>query len=84
MKLIIDEARLLANSKNLTYFHLGGGVGGSDDDSLFKFKSGFSNLNYVFKVWKWIVDEKKYDAITEMKCSGKEINPNFFPQYRSH
>jgi hypothetical protein len=84
MKLIIDEARLLANSRKLTYFHLGGGVGGSDDDSLFKFKSGFSNLNYVFKVWKYIVDEEKYDAITKMKCSGKEIKANFFPQYRSH
>lgn len=84
MKLIIDEARLLANSRNLTYFHLGGGVGGSDDDSLFKFKSGFSNLNYIFKVWKYIVDEEKYDAITKMKCSGKEMNAMFFPQYRSH
>jgi lipid II:glycine glycyltransferase (peptidoglycan interpeptide bridge formation enzyme) len=84
MKLVIDEARLLANSKKLTYLHLGGGVGGSDDDSLFKFKSGFSNLNYVFKVWKWIIDEEKYVAITKIKCSGKEINSNFFPQYRSY
>jgi hypothetical protein len=84
MKLVIDEARLLANSKKLTYLHLGGGVGGSDDDSLFKFKSGFSNLNYVFKVWKWIIDEEKYAAITKIKCSGKEINSNFFPQYRSY
>ena len=70
MKLVIDEARLLANSRKLTYFHLGGGVGGSDDDSLFRFKSGFSNLNYVFKVWKWIIDKETYDALTKIKFSG--------------
>ncbi len=84
MKLVIDEARLLANDEELKYLHLGGGVGGSDDDSLFKFKSGFSNLNYVFKVWKWIIDQEKYDALTKIKPNKKEINTNFFPQYRSH
>jgi hypothetical protein len=50
MKLILDEARLLANQLNLDYLHLGGGVGGSDEDSLFRFKSGFSDApNNFFK-----------------------------------
>lgn len=82
MKLIIDEARLLATGRQLAYFHLGGGVGGSDNDPLFKFKSGFSNLNYTFQVWKWIVDKEKYDELAAIRSYEKQINPNFFPLYR--
>src|SRR5690606_38048680 len=36
MKLILDEARLLGNDLDTEYLHLGGGVGGSDEDSLFR------------------------------------------------
>lgn len=80
MKLILDEARLLGNQLHLQDLHLGGGVGGSDEDSLFRFKSGFSNKQCDFKVWQYIIDTDKYNELSE-KITNK--NSNFFPLYRS-
>lgn len=78
MKLILDEARLRGNHSPANSLHLGGGVGGSDDDSLFRFKSAFSkNLNQ-FSVWKYLVNKVVYRELNE----GKEDN-GFFPLYRS-
>lgn len=82
MKLVLDEARLLANDLNLEFLHLGGGVGGSDEDSLFRFKSGFSQLRFNFKVWKYISDENKYNELVRAKFSSEVPDTNFFPVYR--
>jgi len=78
MKLILDEARLLGNETSAESLHLGGGVGGHDDDSLFRFKSGFSKNFKQFSVWKFIVDQEIYDELSETKEKS-----NFFPLYRS-
>lgn len=78
MKLILDEARLLGNETSAESLHLGGGVGGSDEDSLFRFKSGFSKDFKQFSVWKYIVNQKVYDDLSETKEKS-----NFFPLYRS-
>ncbi|NGM67212.1 GNAT family N-acetyltransferase [Sphingobacterium sp. SGR-19] len=82
MKLVLDEARLLGNRLGLEYLHLGGGVGGSDDDSLFRFKSGFSKDFKQFSVWKYIVDPTTYDMLVE-KNDVQDKESNFFPLYRS-
>ena len=82
MKLILDEARLLGNELNLDFLHLGGGVGGSDEDSLFKFKSGFSNHQCQFKIWKMIINQEKYTELVTKNKSNSESN--FFPLYRSN
>ncbi|QEE49466.1 GNAT family N-acetyltransferase [Flavobacterium alkalisoli] len=82
MKLVLDEARLLANDLNLEFLHLGGGVGGSDEDSLFRFKSGFSQLRFNFKVWKYVVDEDNYNKLVEIKFSSEVPETDFFPIYR--
>jgi hypothetical protein len=81
MKLILDEARLLGNELNLDYLHLGGGVGGSDDDSLYKFKSGFSDKNFAFKIWQLIVNQELYDKLMNDKKVDK--TSSFFPIYRA-
>ena len=78
MKLILDEARLLGNDLSLDYLHLGGGVGGSDDDPLFRFKSGFSKSCFQFSVWKYIFNEEVYNQLSENKGDS-----SFFPLYRS-
>lgn len=79
MKLILDEARLLADeSPTASCLHLGGGVDGSDDDSLFRFKSAFSKDFRQFSVWKYIANESKYYELSH----GKEVS-SFFPLYRS-
>lgn len=81
MKLILDEARLLGNELKLEFLHLGGGVGGNDEDTLFRFKSGFSDLQFQFSVWKYIIDEEKYNYMVEKKgLANNEVN--FFPLYR--
>lgn len=78
MKLILDEARLYGNGTSAENLHLGGGVGGHDDDSLFRFKSGFSKDFKQFSVWKYIVNQAVYDELSkDKKVSG------FFPLYRS-
>lgn len=82
MKLILDEARLKANELHLDYLHLGGGVGGSDEDTLFRFKSGFSNKTGDFKVWKMIVNHDVYNQLVKDKDIKDEST--FFPLYRLH
>ena len=78
MKLILDEARLYGNGTSAENLHLGGGVGGHDDDSLFRFKSGFSKDFKQFSVWKYIVNQAVYEELSkDKKVSG------FFPLYRS-
>jgi hypothetical protein len=81
MKLILDHARLIANELKLEFLHLGGGVGGSDSDSLFFFKSGFSNYRGLYQTWQMIVDDEKYN---ELVINGKsKRESSFFPLYRS-
>ena len=81
MKLILDEARSIACTLNLECLHLGGGVNGSDTDSLFRFKAGFSHYRCMYKVWQKIVDLKRYEELVAEK--GVNTNSNFFPLYRS-
>lgn len=78
MKLILDEARLYGNGTSAENLHLGGGVGGHDDDSLFRFKSGFSKDFKQFSVWKYVVNQAVYDELSK----DKEVS-DFFPLYRS-
>ncbi|WP_268225527.1 lipid II:glycine glycyltransferase FemX [Sinomicrobium oceani] len=83
MKLILDEARLLGNELGLEYLHLGGGVGGSDEDSLYRFKSGFSKNNFQFQVWNLIVDQAKYDQLVAQNNVDVTKAGGFFPLYRA-
>lgn len=83
MKLILDEARLLGSKRELRFLHLGGGVGGSDKDSLFYFKSGFSKKFYQFSVWNLVVNKPIYQELVDEKKINKEDFPNFFPLYRA-
>ena len=80
MKLILDEARLLGNDLDAKFLHLGGGVGGSYEDPLFRFKSGFSKKTFQFKIWKHIVNKEKYDELVFEK--GISNDSSFFPLYR--
>jgi hypothetical protein len=87
-KLVIDEARLWAIKQGAQVFHLGGGLG-SQEDSLFLYKSGFSKRRHRFKIWKHIVNielyrkavEQRQDKLTEQ---GLQLRlDGFFPAYRS-
>ena len=86
IKVLIDEMRIIATHEGYKYFNLGGGVG-NNDDSLFKFKSGYSKDYWSFKIWKYIVNPQVYDQLIQLrgnKGCGKFSNrcSLFFPCYR--
>ena len=87
MKLIFDEVRLWAHARHARWLHLGGGVG-SGEDSLFRFKAGFSPVRFPFFIWKWIVQPDAYQELVQARrseyASRGQIFPDntFFPTYR--
>ncbi|WP_051941752.1 peptidoglycan bridge formation glycyltransferase FemA/FemB family protein [Maribacter forsetii] len=87
IKLIIDEMRLKSVEEGYSYLNLGGGRGGSNEDSLFRFKSGFSKDFKNFRLWKFVVNQNIYDKLTNNHLAKyPEINKeqvSFFPKYRA-
>ncbi|WP_198027628.1 acetyltransferase [Seonamhaeicola sp. S2-3] len=79
-KLLIDEMRLIANERGCKFFNLGGGLGGSDHDSLFNFKASFSKDFKDFNLWKLIVNKTAYNELVAKKGINKDAS--FFPLYR--
>jgi lipid II:glycine glycyltransferase (peptidoglycan interpeptide bridge formation enzyme) len=81
VKLLIDNMRIEATAQGYESFNLGGGLGGSIDDSLFRFKSSFSDEFHHFFVWKLIVNQSKYNQL----CRKNKVHnhqSSFFPLYR--
>lgn len=70
------------------FLHLGGGVGASLD-SVYSFKKGFSKLQHTFMTLGLIIDENKYNYLTNLRAKSlnteaeKLIQTSFFPAYRS-
>lgn len=87
IKLIIDEMRIKSTNTEFDYLNLGGGRG-SNEDSLFAFKSNFSKKFKDFKVWRYVVDEKAYKQLVEKHTrdsnEAESANDEFFPMYRSN
>lgn len=82
MKVLVDEARTVANQLGLEYFHLGGSVGDSNEDPLFRFKAGFSKERFNFRVWQYIHNKDAYEELNAMRPTVA-VNSNYFPRYRS-
>lgn len=83
-KLLLGDARLWSRERGNKWLHLGGGLG-AQKDSLYKFKSGFSNCEKKFAISKFIFDEIKYEQLVRQAGSlkGKE-DARHFPQYREN
>ena len=77
LKQLLDAARRHYTDAGAGLLHLGGGRGGSDD-SLFRFKSGFSPRRHPFALWCWVIDDAAYAALTEDRPET-----GFFPAYRA-
>ncbi|WP_282180465.1 peptidoglycan bridge formation glycyltransferase FemA/FemB family protein [Maribacter stanieri] len=86
IKLIIDEMRLKSVEEGYSYLNLGGGRGGSNEDSLFRFKSGFSKDYKDFKLWKYIVNQELYNILSSNHATDASNidETNFFPAYRKN
>ena len=86
-KLVMDEARRWAKARGLRTLHLGGGVGGRED-SLFYFKTGFSDRTHPFRLWRWIVNPATYGILCERWANGNRragvdhSSSDYFPPYR--
>lgn len=80
-KLLFHEVSQWARHQGCQRLHLGGGVGGRED-SLFRFKAGFSTLRHRFHTWRLIADEAQYARLVGR--SGVQAAPphEFFPAYR--
>jgi Acetyltransferase (GNAT) domain len=82
MKLLFDTVRRDCSGGDVSWFHLGGGLG-AQRDSLFHFKKGFGGDEHVFVLWKWVVQEAAYEELCQRRF-GAEQNASsvFFPRYR--
>ena len=86
VKFLIDTVRVDATEQGYSYLNLGGGVG-SQEDSLFRFKSSFSKDFKDFEVWNYISDEQVYGKLVEEKLQQQipflqEEEIAYFPRYR--
>ncbi|MCL1938911.1 MAG: GNAT family N-acetyltransferase [Candidatus Azobacteroides sp.] len=82
LKLILDQARKEGIRRKMHCLHLGGGRDGKND-SLFDFKSRFSDIRFRFKAWKYIHNKEIYEALS-LEQKRKNSNKDFFPLYRKN
>lgn len=82
IRILIDEMRILGTEQGYKYFNLGGGLG-SSEDSLFNFKASFSKNYKDFKIWRYIINEEKYNELVSQYCSSNQKG-DFFPLYRDN
>lgn len=84
--LLLWEAIKWGQARRLSLFHLGGGYSGNED-SLFRFKAGFSPRRAKFIVGKVIHDDRRYKSLVSLaskKAAGDSLPPagRYFPAYR--
>jgi hypothetical protein len=82
LKLVLDHARKEGMARGMNCLHLGGGRSGSDD-SLFIFKSRFSDERFMFNVWNYIHKKETYNDILTEKYNENIPKTDFFPLYRA-
>ena len=82
LKLVLEQARIEGIKKKMQWLHLGGGRSGAND-SLFMFKSRFSDLRFPFKTWKYIHNKLIYNKLISLKFNGYIPQSSFFPLYRT-
>lgn len=81
LKLMLATGHEFAISTGVSKFVLGGGPGGMDD-SLIRFKKGFSDLVLPFCISKRIIDPVAYKEVCE-KLNVDPEGDEFFPAYRA-
>ena len=81
LKYVFDQVRIEAIKEKAKWLHLGGGVGGRKD-TLFDFKTRFSDLRLPFKTWEYVHNEAVYAQLVSSKFNNGIPHPSFFPLYR--
>ena len=86
--LCLYHAMLWGKSRGNRWLHLGGGVGG-ENDPLFQFKAGFSDVRFTYQTARLVLNEERYGHLIEAAAVEQHSTPaelldsNFFPAYRS-
>ena len=86
--LLLHDMRLWAKERGNTFLHIGGGVGGSTEDKLYTFKSGFSRQRHRFMTARYILDPEQYHYLITLHAqalglsSTQLLETDFFPAYR--
>jgi len=86
--LMVLETALWAKAAGFARYHLGGGVTPSRDDSLLRFKRGFSERSAPLYTYFCVRDQVVYDRLCERKraheraTAGSESASDFVPVYR--
>jgi Acetyltransferase (GNAT) domain len=86
--LLLHDMRLWAKQRGNTFLHIGGGLGGSKEDKLYTFKSGFSRQRHQFLTARFIIDSEKYHHLVNLRAralgisSTQLLETDFFPAYR--
>jgi hypothetical protein len=80
-KLITDEISIIGREQGMHYLNLGGGLG-FKEDSLFDFKTSFSDQTLDFKTWRYIADQKTYNNLLQGLNIDSDTDVDFFPLYR--
>jgi hypothetical protein len=86
--LLVYEISRWAHDCGYRWLHLGGGVSNAEDDSLFRFKSGFSDITRDLYVYGRILHEPTYAALCALKRSHEAATGaapariDYFPLYR--
>ena len=87
-KLNLAELAVWGAQRGFRHFHLGGGLGASDEDGLFRFKQGFSSRTHAFRVFRLVVLQKVYDDLCELRRQALGMIRDhpaqpYFPLYRA-
>lgn len=80
-KFLTDEFSLIGRQLGMKYFNLGGGLG-FKKDSLFDFKSSFSDIYYDYKTWRYISDPETYLKLLMDANIDPDHPVDYFPLYR--
>ncbi len=85
---MLHYVRFWAKERGNKVLHLGGGLGGRSQDSLYHFKSGFSKQTNNYSTFRLIVNQEKYDRLLNSTAKYLNLEPKiiiesgFFPSYR--
>jgi len=87
-QMLIDAARIWGAENGFSWLHLGGGLG-ARKDSLFEFKSGFSDRSFSFQTARAVLSTRIYEELAHQHSqwidqNGLEVlDADYFPKYRS-
>ena len=87
--LLIHAVARWSQERGNLVVHLGGGVGSSETDSLFRFKTGFSPARHDYCTVRVVTDRPYYDRLVSTRAQvrdGTDIDGSgsgFFPAYRA-